>query len=89
MTDPKKPIVPTPPVPHPSSEHRTPSEIARDEAGPIGAPARRAEPATDVAAKKPPSKEDQHIREAVQRSAHPHDDSAPVKKSDRTRKHKR
>jgi DNA polymerase III gamma/tau subunit len=56
--------------PHPSSSHRSPREIANEEAGPGGpSPEPQAQEAS-VPREKAPSKEDEHIREAVQRSAH-------------------
>jgi len=81
MTNPTDPKRPPPEPPHPASEHRTPREIAKDEAGPIGpaAPRVAAMPATP---KKAPSKEDEHIRAAVQRSAH-HDSNASEQHADR------
>lgn len=68
MTDPKQPKSVTPVEPHPKSGHRTPVEIARDEAGPVQ-PAPDQAPIAAVEPPKKPSKEDEHIREAVQRSA--------------------
>lgn len=57
--------------PHPSSSHRTPREIAKEEAG-LGGPSTEPQaraPASPT--EKTHSKEDEHIRAAVQRSAHP------------------
>lgn len=61
---------PTPAAePHPSSGHRTPGEIARDEAGPIGAAAAPAQESESAGPAKEPTVEQKHIRAAVQRSA--------------------
>ena len=57
--------------PHPSSSHRTPEEIAKEEAGPVGPSAEAQAASPRAPAVKAPSKEDEHIRAAVQRSAHP------------------
>lgn len=56
---------------HPVSDHRTPAEIAKDEAGPVG-PA--VEPSRDQYGAPPPmtpTTELKQVRAAVQRSAHP------------------
>jgi len=64
------PAQPAAAEPHPSSSHRTPREIAKDEAGP-GGPSNEPQVLDTLSpSKKPPSKEDQNIRAAVQRSAH-------------------
>jgi|GEM_PF-2207566 len=68
MTDPGKQIDAPPMEPHPSSGHRTPSEIARDEPNPTR-PAYRAQ--SDIGSISPHSAtpEERHIRAAVRRSA--------------------
>ena len=64
------PAQPDAPEPHPSSSHRTPREIAKDEAGPGGPSKEPQAEETLSPSKKAPSKEDENIRAAVQRSAH-------------------
>jgi hypothetical protein len=66
-------------APHPSSSHRTPREIAKEEAGPGGPSTEPQGQEASVGSEKAPSKEEEHIRAAVQRSAH----------QDRTRKPRR
>jgi hypothetical protein len=63
---------------HPKSGHRTPEEIQRDEAGAVGAASRSVtgDPAGGPKPEKhlghpSPSKEEEHIRDAVRRSSHP------------------
>lgn len=59
------------PEPHPSSSHRTPGEIARDESGTGGPSVEPQAQNSSLPGKvKTASKEDQNIRAAVQRSAH-------------------
>jgi len=68
--------------PHPVSSHRTPREIAREEAGP-GGPSVEPQPNGSFShTAKAPRKEDEHIRAAVQRSAHPDTQRAPRRAGD-------
>jgi hypothetical protein len=54
--------------PHPVSSHRTPSEIAKDEAGPIGSKPAEGNPAEPVTPEL--TKSDKERQAAVKRSAH-------------------
>ena len=54
--------------PHPVSSHRTPSEIAKDEAGPAGPKPAAGKPAEPVAPEL--TKLDKERQPAVERSAH-------------------
>ncbi|MEO7216650.1 MAG: hypothetical protein ABI026_00475, partial [Gemmatimonadaceae bacterium] len=83
--------------PHPASGHRTPSEIAKDETGAVGSAATHGEPMRPLSeSESMPRQEDEHIHDAVQRSAHaphaslPHspDDKMQAKKSNRYRDRK-
>src|SRR6185312_7560285 len=68
--------------PHPVSSHRTPREIAKEEAGP-GGPLTEPQPNGPFShAAKAPRKEEEHIRAAVQRSAHPSTTRAPRRAAD-------
>jgi hypothetical protein len=69
MTDPKNTKPPAPADPHPSSGHRTPTDIAKDEAGPGGPVVEKANEDVIAAPTKEPTVEQKHIRAAVQRSA--------------------
>lgn len=69
MADPTDPAERKQAEPHPASSHRTPGELARDEAGPAG-PAPQRRETMPAAPKQGRHKEDDHIRDAVQRSAH-------------------
>jgi hypothetical protein len=66
MTDPTNPKNAKTLEPHPASSHRSPTQIAKEEAGPGGGVPDGAE----AAPKKAHSKEEEHVRAAVQRSAH-------------------
>ena len=68
--------------PHTVSSHRTPREIAKEEAGP-GGPSTEPQPDGPFAhTAKAPSKEEEHIRAAVQRSAHSGAAKAPRRTGD-------
>ncbi|MEO7041296.1 MAG: hypothetical protein ABI035_03460, partial [Gemmatimonadaceae bacterium] len=61
--------------PHPESSHRTPVEIAKDEHGALAPSPARAGPVA-LAPKSHTQREDELIRAAVQRSAHPQQTAA-------------
>lgn len=56
--------------PHPASSHRTPRQIAKDEAGPVGRKPTEAAAVDPESKREVGKKEDKERRAAVQKSAH-------------------